>query len=331
MIEVVAPGPYATVQDLGRPGYAHLGVPRSGAADEPSLRLANRLVGNPRDAAGIELTFGGARLRFTTGAWTAVTGAACPLDLLRPCETAPGGTGPISPGGAQASTSRSSPGGTLTSEISAGEASPEGGIRRVTVPQAMCAPFWVPAGGELRLGTPMAGLRTYVAVRGGVDVPITMGSRSADSLSGLGPPPLRAGTVLPVGPTGDLPPITVDAVPSPELGRGVLRVLPGPRDDWFVPGALATLCAGPYEVSQDTNRVGVRMRGAHLERARSGELPSEGMVAGAVQVPPSGQPIVFLADHPPTGGYPVIAVLNSASLAWAAQLRPGDRVRFRRD
>jgi allophanate hydrolase subunit 2 len=108
----------------------------------------------------------------------------------------------------------------------------------------------------------------------------------------------------------------------------VLRALPGPRDDWFVPGALADLCAEPYEVSQDSNRVGVRLRGACLDRVREGELPSEGMVAGAVQVPPNGQPIVFLADHPPTGGYPVIAVLTSAALARAAQLRPGDRIRF---
>ncbi|MEV4378157.1 biotin-dependent carboxyltransferase family protein [Streptosporangium sp. NPDC049644] len=295
MIEVIASGPYATVQDLGRPGYAHLGVPRSGAADEPSLRLANRLIGNPEGAAGIELTFGGARLRFTTGAWVAVTGAACPLELLRARGTAPDDTAPGGP-----------------------------------VPQGMCAPFWVPAGGELRTGTPETGLRTYIAVRGGLDTPVTMGSRSADSLSGLGPPPLRSGTVLPVGPAGGLPPITVDAAPSPELGAGILLVLPGPREDWFVPGALATLCAEPYEVGQDSNRVGVRIRGARLERARDEELPSEGMVAGAVQVPPSGQPIVFLADHPPTGGYPVIAVLTSASLARAAQLRPGDRVRFRR-
>ncbi|WP_329084248.1 MULTISPECIES: biotin-dependent carboxyltransferase family protein [unclassified Streptosporangium] len=351
MIEVIAPGPYATVQDLGRPGYAHLGVPRSGAADEPSLRLANRLVGNPENAAGIELTFGGARLRFTAGAWVAVTGATCLLDVVRPREAAPGGTAPTAPGGASvsgmsmsgvpastggASTGQAPPGGASVGgappgAASPGGASPGGVIRRMTVSQGMCAPFWVPAGGELRLGTPGTGLRTYVAVRGGVDVPATMGSRSADSLSGLGPPPLRAGTVLPVGPTGDLPPITVDAAPPPESGAGVLRFLPGPRDDWFVPGALATLCAGPYEVSQDSNRVGVRMRGACLERARDGELPSEGMVAGAVQVPPSGQPIVFLADHPPTGGYPVIAVLTSASLAGAAQLRPGDRIRFRRD
>ncbi|MER5649889.1 biotin-dependent carboxyltransferase family protein [Streptosporangium sp. NPDC002524] len=310
MIEVIAPGPYATVQDLGRPGYAHLGVPRSGAADEPSLRLSNRLVGNPEGAAGIELTLGGARLRFTTGAWAAVTGAACPLDLVR-----------------QGGGSSGSAGGGSTGVASPGEAVPA--IRRVTVSQGMCAPFWVPAGGELWLGLPGAGLRTYVAVRGGVEAPVTMGSRSTDSLSGLGPAPLAAGTVLPVGPTGGLPPITVDVAPRPGPGTGVLRVLPGPRDDWFVPEALATLCAGPYEVSQDSNRVGVRVRGARLERAREGELPSEGMVAGAVQVPPSGQPIVFLADHPPTGGYPVIAVLTSASLAGAAQLRPGDRVRFR--
>ncbi|WP_440064655.1 biotin-dependent carboxyltransferase family protein [Streptosporangium sp. OZ121] len=317
MIKVIAPGPYATVQDLGRPGYAHLGVPRSGAADEPSLRLANRLVGNPEGAAGIELTLGGARLRLTAGAWVAVTGAACPVDLVRPRAAVPGGTVLAVAGGAS------------VSGASTGGAPPGETIRRVTVSQGMCAPFWVPAGGELCLGMPGAGLRTYVAVRGGVEAPVTMGSRSTDSLSGLGPAPLAAGTVLPVGPTGGLPPITVDAAPRPGPGAGVLRVLPGPRDDWFAPGALATLCAGPYEVSQDSNRVGVRVRGARLERARQGELPSEGMVAGAVQVPPSGQPIVFLADHPPTGGYPVIAVLTSASLAGAAQLRPGDRVRFR--
>ncbi|MGJ6966832.1 biotin-dependent carboxyltransferase family protein [Streptosporangium sp. G11] len=327
MIEVIAPGPYATVQDLGRPGYAHLGVPRSGAADEPSLRLANRLVGNPENAAGIELTLGGARLRFTAGAWAAVTGAACPLDLVRPRRAVPAETGEVSTG--EAFVGGASSGGASAGGVHPGGVHAGGAGAPMTVSQGMCAPFWVPAGGELCLGMPGAGLRTYVAVRGGVEVPVTMGSRSADSLSGLGPPPLRAGTVLPVGPTGGLPPIIVDAAPPPQAGAGVLRVVPGPRDDWFVPGALATLCAGPYEVSQDSNRVGVRMRGARLERARDGELPSEGMVAGAVQVPPSGQPIVFLADHPPTGGYPVIAVLTSASLAGAAQLRPGDRTRFR--
>ncbi|MGR6916017.1 5-oxoprolinase subunit C family protein [[Actinomadura] parvosata] len=271
MIEVLNPGPYATVQDLGRPGYAHLGVPRSGAADAPSLRLANRLVGNAETLAGIELTFGGARLRFHDGAWAALAGA------------------PLAGAG-------------------------------------MGAPFWVPPGGELRLGAPEWGLRTYLAVRGGIAVEPVLGSRSTDSLSGLGPAPLRAGTLLPVGPPEGK--ISVDLAPPPGPRPAVLRVLPGPRDDWFVPEAMAQLCGRPYTVTQDSNRVGVRLLGARLERAKEGELPSEGMVTGAVQVPPSGQPIVFLADHPPTGGYPVIGVVREADLPVLAQLRPGDEVRF---
>ncbi|GAA0364601.1 biotin-dependent carboxyltransferase family protein [Microbispora corallina] len=278
--EVVSPGPYATVQDLGRPGYAHLGVPRSGAADAPSLRLANRLVGNPEGAAGIEATFGGTALAFPEGAWVAVTGAACPV-------------------------------------TAAGR------------PAAMDCPVWVSPGGELRLGTPREGLRTYVAVRGGVAVPAVLGSRSTDSLSGLGPPPLRTGAVLPLGRAGASAPIVDQAARPPVPRPPVVRVLPGPRDDWFEPGALRALCAGPYEVTPESNRVGVRLSGAPLRRARPGELPSEGMPLGAVQVPPGGRPIVFLADHPPTGGYPVIAVVASADVALVAQLRPGDRLRFR--
>ncbi|RVX43404.1 biotin-dependent carboxylase-like uncharacterized protein [Nonomuraea polychroma] len=276
MIEVLAPGPYATVQDLGRPGYAHLGVPRSGAADAASLRLANRLVGNAEALAGIELTFGMARLRFLQGAWVALAGAPVPA-------------GPVRGAG-------------------------------------MGAPFWVPEGAELRLGAPEWGLRTYLAVRGGIAVEPVLGSRSTDSLSGLGPEPLRAGTLLPVGrPEGV---IAVDVAPPPERRPAVLRVLPGPRDDWFAPEALEEMCARPYTVSQDSNRVGVRLHGPELARAKEGELPSEGMVTGAIQVPPSGQPIVFLADHPPTGGYPVIGVVRAADLAVAAQLRPGDEVWF---
>lgn len=272
MIEVIAPGPYSTIQDLGRPGYAHLGVPRSGAADLPSLRLANRLVGNAEGAAAVELTFGGARLRFLDGAWVAVTGAECPVG-------------------------------------------PAGGMN---------APFWVAAGVELRIGAPRQGLRTYLAVRGGLRVEETLGSRSTDSLSGLGPAPLKAGTLLPVGAAhGE---ITVDLAPVAPPRDKVLRVVPGPRDDWFA--EPRELFAEPYEVTQDSNRVGVRLRGRELRRVREGELPSEGMVAGAIQVPPSGQPIVFLADHPPTGGYPVVGVVRARDLPLVAQLRPGERVRF---
>ncbi|GIH90475.1 biotin-dependent carboxyltransferase family protein [Planobispora siamensis] len=334
MIEVIAPGPYATVQDLGRPGYGHLGVPRSGAADAPGLRLANRLVGNPEDAAGIELTFGGARLRLSAGVWVALAGAPCPVELLVPEEPSvpgvPGEPGVPGTGGGEAGEQD-----TAARRERRGAGGREAEVPAVRDPRrdpraGMYAPFWVPAGGQVRVGAPATGLRTYLAVRGGVDVPPVLGSRSTDSLSGLGPAPLSPGAILPVGPARGLAPITVDAAPPRPAARTPIRLLAGPRDDWFVSDALETLCARPYEVSQDSNRVGVRLRGAVLKRARDGELPSEGMVAGALQVPPDGQPIVFLADHPPTGGYPVIAVVVPADLVRIAQLRPGDAVRFHR-
>jgi biotin-dependent carboxylase-like uncharacterized protein len=273
MIEVVRTGPLTTVQDLGRAGYAHLGVPLSGAADRASLCLANRLVGNPEDAAGLELTFGGAALRFTAAAWIAVTGAPLP-----------------------------------------------------TRPAPMNAPWHVPAGAVVEFGTPSAGVRTYVAVRGGVDVPPVLGSRSTDLLSGLGPAPLSAGDRLPVGRADG--PITVDVAPGLEPEEEpVLRIAAGPRDDWFE--SLVPLAEGTYEVTPQSNRVGVRLDGPALTRRRTGELPSEGMVTGSLQVPPNGLPIIFLADHPTTGGYPVAAVLASGDVPRAAQLRPGQRVRFR--
>ncbi|GGV37260.1 allophanate hydrolase [Actinomadura cremea] len=281
MIEIVRPGPLATVQDLGRPGLAHLGVPRSGAADERALRLANRLVGNPEGAAGVELTLGGAVLRFHRAVWIAVTGAMLPVRV--------GGRG-----------------------------------------SGTNAPCHVSEGALVEFGMPVSGLRSYLAVRGGVAAGEVLGSRSTDLLSGLGPAPLKAGDRLPLGPATGLDPITVDIVPGVSLPETpVLRVLPGPRDDWFAQDALHTLTSAMYEVSPDSNRVGVRLDGPALQRSRQGELGSEGMVTGAVQVPPSGLPIVFLADHPTTGGYPVIAVLDSASVPDAAQLRPGQRVRFR--
>jgi KipI family sensor histidine kinase inhibitor len=290
LIEVIRPGPLATVQDLGRPGLGHLGVPRSGAADTASLRQANQLAGNPPDAAGLEFTLGKAILRFTVDALAAVTGAAAPVTLV---------TGPGRPAAA---------------------------IEPATA-------FAVPAGTELRIGTPPSGLRTYLAVRGGIDVPAVLGSRSADLLSRLGPAPLRAGDLLPVGGAA------AHATPSrpgpaphrvPPAGQPTaLRVLPGPRDDWFAAGAIDLLCRAGYLVTPASDRTGLRLDGPALPRARTGELASEGMVTGALQVPPDGRPILLLADHPVTGGYPVIAVVASADIGLAAQLRPGQRVRFR--
>ncbi|WP_051072947.1 5-oxoprolinase subunit C family protein [Nocardiopsis valliformis] len=187
----------------------------------------------------------------------------------------------------------------------------------------------LPDGAEFALGAPARGLRSYLAVRGGVSVPPVLGSRSTDVLAGLGPAVPRAGDVLPVGPAPSTFP-NLDHVPVRAVGgdRVKLRVELGPREDWFTERALAALLSGDYEVTSRSDRVGARLAGPTLERSREGELPSEGMVAGALQVPPGGEPVLFLADHPVTGGYPVVAVVCSADLCKAAQARPGTRIRF---
>jgi biotin-dependent carboxylase-like uncharacterized protein len=184
---------------------------------------------------------------------------------------------------------------------------------------------WLPAGATLRLGTPDTGVCAYVAVAGGIAVPPVLGSRSTDTLAWVGPPRVEAGTQLPVGEPGGRPrPLDTPRPPS----SGPLRVRLGPRADWFADDAFQRLCATSYAVSADSNRIGLRLDGPALPRRREGELASEGMVLGAVQVPPSGVPIVFLADHPPTGGYPVLAVVDADDLWQCAQLRPGEDVRF---
>ncbi|NEE23547.1 biotin-dependent carboxyltransferase family protein, partial [Streptomyces sp. SID7499] len=139
---------------------------------------------------------------------------------------------------------------------------------------------------------------------------------------------LAAGTVLPLGrPSGVHARVDVAPQPAPPAEL-VLRVTLGPRDGWFTPEAVDTFCTRAYRVSSASNRIGLRTEGPALERARPGELASEGMVLGAVQVPPDGRPVVFLADHPTTGGYPVIAVVRAADLPAAAQAVPGAPVRF---
>src|SRR5262249_2638317 len=152
---------------------------------------------------------------------------------------------------------------------------------------------------------------------GGIAVPPVLGSRATDMLSGLGPAPLSTGDGLPVG-LPSASPSTVDSAPGWPPGTGPLRLYPGPRVDWFTAAALDVLAGNAYRVSTDSNRIGVRLTGPVLRRRRSGELPSEGLVTGAVQVTASGQPVVFLADHPTTGGYPVIGVVDPRDLAAAA-------------
>ncbi|GAB3211790.1 biotin-dependent carboxyltransferase family protein [Nocardia tengchongensis] len=199
-------------------------------------------------------------------------------------------------------------------------------------PMGTASVLEIEEGQRLRLGFAASGLRSYVAVRGGIEVSPVLGSRSRDTLSGIGPEPLRAGDVLPVGPPPRALPI-VDVAPVPALGNDLLtvRAVPGPRADWFTDAAA--LFAGEWTVSPDTDRIGARLdrrRGPALQRCVASELPTEGMALGSVQVPPSGRPVVFLADHPITGGYPVIAVVVDADVDTVAQARPGQALRFRR-
>jgi biotin-dependent carboxylase-like uncharacterized protein len=281
-LTVLDPGPQALIEDLGRPGNGHLGVPPSGALDRPALRLANRLAGNPEGAAGIEALLGGLRLRAECSCTVAVTGPAV--------------------------------------EVRAGD-------RLAGSHQ----PVHLSTGELLEIGRPDHGLRCYVGVSGGVAVPPQLGSRATDVLSGIGPDPLRPGDVLPLGSPAGLP-VGADelaaAAPPDEL---TVAVLLGPRDDWFAEPA-AQLARTAWTVSAQSNRVGVRLAGAPLRRAAAFaevELPSEGVVTGAVQVPAGGRPVIFLADHPTTGGYPVIGVVPPAALPALAQARPGTVLRFR--
>ncbi|MDP2774684.1 MAG: biotin-dependent carboxyltransferase family protein, partial [Nocardioides sp.] len=195
-LHVRRPGPLTTVQDRGRPGLAHLGVPRAGPLDRPAADLANRLLDNEPVAAVLEVTLGGLELTSDRGVWVALTGAPAPLLI-------------------------------------------DAAVRRHAHAE------WLPAGGTLRVGLPTTGVRSYVALAGGVDVTSVLGSRATDTLAWVGPPRVVAGAELPVGDSAGRPaPHDTPRPPAP----GPLRVHPGPRADWFAADALETLCATAYAV-----------------------------------------------------------------------------------
>lgn len=278
---VQATGPLATIQDLGRHGYARWGVSPSGAADRGSAQLANRLVGNAEHAGCIEVTAGGLGLRAVGDHLIAVTGAR----------------GPVFVDGADV---------------------------------GFDAAVRLGSDQELQLGHPPLGLRSYVAVRGGIDVAPVLGSRATDVLGGLGPPVLRAGDRLPVGtPIDRLPPVDQAAVRMRIEGEVELHVVLGPRADRFPNSVVERFLTASWLAAADSNRIGVRLTGVPLQRVTDHELPTEGLARGAIQVPPNGPPTLFLADHPVTGGYPVIAVVLDADIDRAAQVRPGQALRFR--
>lgn len=281
MITILEPGPYCSIQDLGRRGYGRWGISPGGAADRRSHSLANRLVGNAEDAATLELTFGPVRLSFDEPAVIAVTGAAEVLTIT-------GGVG-----------------------------SPNGPLR--------VGP------GEVTVHSPLHGVRSYVAVRGGIDTPLILGSRATDPSSGFGAV-LRAGDIVPVGRTGIVSDILVDHAPTRGWSQPAELIADlGPQADWFTPESLALFKAQTYSVATDSNRVGVRLLGEPLTRCSYAEMMSEPVIRGAIEITTDGQPIVFMADYPTTCGYPVIAVLDPISADLTAQLRPGDvaRIHFR--
>lgn len=279
LVMVVRAGALTTLQDLGRPGHAHLAVPRAGAADLPAHLLANKLIGNPAHAATLETTLTGVTLSLMCQAWVSVTGAVAPVTVDQR---------PVNWG----------------------------------------LPVLLERGQTLNVGQATYGLRSYVAVSGGFAATPVLGSRSRDILAGVGPDPLTDGQQLPLGPSGQ-PPAQLDFAPWPvPCEDPVLAVTPGPRDDWFSPTAMSLLLSERWTVTPDSNRIGIRLAGRILPRTRHGELHSEGTVMGAVEVPPDGQPLIFLNDHPTTIGYPVIATVSPASLAACAQVRPGQSVRF---
>lgn len=189
--------------------------------------------------------------------------------------------------------------------------------------------FWAPAGSSISLGWPRAGLRSYVAIRGGVVGQQVLGSVSWDTMAHLGTPPLTPGDVLAIGDAAQDVPAT-DQAPVRLLDgqRLELPLILGPRDDWFSDAAVEQLARYDFTVSSDTDRVGARLTGPELPRVRQGELASEGVVLGALQVPNNGRPTLFLVDHPVTGGYPVIGVVPDRWVDLASQAVPGQAIRF---
>jgi biotin-dependent carboxylase-like uncharacterized protein len=285
--EVLQPGLLTTVQDRGRFGYQKYGVPVSGAVDDTALRLGNRLVGNPSDAAGIEITLLGPTLRFRADAVIALTGAEtrAQLDDAR-------------------------------------------------LPRATS--LRVRAGQVLSVGPCVRGLRCYLAIAGGIDVPVVLGSRATNLVAGFGGfqgRALAAGDVLSAGPAAapaeDLAGRTVPPRWCPRFESPVtVRVVLGPQADGFTSEGLETFLRSPYQVTHQTDRMGCRLDGPAIAHRGAPDILSDWIPLGAVQVPGNGRPIILLADRQTTGGYPKIATAIAPDLGPVAQGRPGDTIRF---
>ena len=283
-LEILRAGPFTTVQDLGRPGWGWIGVPRGGAADAPSLRLANRLVGNREGAAGLEVTLAGPQISFAADAWVALAGSRFVASV---------GHDPV----------------------------PHATALRIR------------AGQTLSIGRTAEGARAVLAVRGGVEVPPVLGSRStfvAGGFGGVDGRPLRRGDHLSIGAidaNARARAAREDLLPAYEA-EGAWRVILGPQSDAFGDAARETLLGATYRVSTLADRTGLRLEGPRIVHSGGADLLPEGIAHGGIQVPADGQPIVLGCDHPTTGGYAKIATVIAADLWRIGQAKPGDRVRF---
>lgn len=285
-IVVLAPGMLTTVQDLGREGFGPLGVSPSGAADPISLRLGNRLVGNPEGAAGLEMTLLGGSFQFSQGAVAALTGSDFGATL---------DGHPLEPWGS----------------------------------------FEAKPGQSLRLGPTRGGARAYLCVRGGISVKLFLGSASTHLLSGLGGHEgraLRKGDMLKIGASGGaFRKRKLDRQTRDRLRpRRSLRVTPGPQSGWFSEAAQRSFYQSTYRVAEESNRMGLRLEGSPIPDGARGEMISEGVALGAIQIAGGGLPIILFVEQQTTGGYAKIANVVSADLHCLGQLRPRDEIHFAR-
>lgn len=287
---LAAPMP-AVFQDFGRFGQTGQGVSASGALDRGAFNAANRIVGNPANTPALELTLGGFSFESSVRAVIGLAGAPCRV-IVRDAA---------------------------------------GRNRDFQTWQ----PIALEAGDVVTIGHPKSGMRSYLAVRGGFGVAPVLGSAATDTLAVVGPEPVTAGTVLALkGSKEGLASVSTDEIPAfdaPSASDVVtLDVVLGPRTDWFTQKGLETLTSQLWQVTPQSSRVGIRLAGeVPLERKDSAELPSEGTATGAIQVPHSGQPVLFLADHPLTGGYPVIGAVAEYHLDLAGQIPINAKIRFR--
>ncbi|MGV1917984.1 5-oxoprolinase subunit B/C family protein [Rhizobium sp. 22-785-1] len=286
---LTAPMP-ALFQDLGRFGQTGQGVSASGALDRGAFNAANRITGNPHNTPCLELTLGGFSFRASSRAVIALAGAPCPITI----ETAHG---------------------RFTADI--------------------YTPISLESGDVVTFGQPSKGMRCYLSVRSGFDVEPVLGSFATDTLAIVGPKPVVAGAILPLkSEAKTLSSVAIDEVASfepPSVDDVVtLDVVLGPRTDWFSQRGIETLTNQLWQVTPQSNRVGIRLAGeVPVERLDSAELPSEGTATGAIQIPHSGQPVLFLADHPLTGGYPVIGAVAEYHLDLAGQIPVNAKIQFR--